>query len=99
MGWGIGGGQREAQEGGDIYLYICVIICICIYVYIHTCICKCIFMADSHYCKAENNTLLQSNYPPIKIFLKNLKRTVSNAGGKGLLPGQGTKIPLATWPG
>ena len=34
----------------------------------------CIPMADSCWCTAENNTTLQSNYPPIKNKLINLKR-------------------------
>ena len=28
----------------------------------------CILMTDSHYCTAETNTALLSNYPPINFF-------------------------------
>ena len=34
---------------------------------------KCTLRADSHCGKAENNTTLYSNYPPIKNKLKNFK--------------------------
>lgn len=30
----------------------------------------CMLMADSHCCMAEANTVMWSNYPPIKIILK-----------------------------
>ena len=33
----------------------------------------CILMADSCWCMAETNTVMQSNYPPIKNFKKKIK--------------------------
>ena len=52
---------RSEREGiyGYIYIYI--------YIYTHTHIYICIYIADSLCCKAEINTILQSNYTPIKI--------------------------------
>lgn len=49
-------GQREAQEGGAI----------------------CIFMTDSHCCKAETNTILLTITLQLKIEKKKFKKTVSN---------------------
>ena len=54
-------------------------------------------MTDSHCCKAETNTILLTIILQLKIE-KKFKKTVSNAGDKGLIPGQGTKIPYGTWP-
>ena len=34
----------------------------------------CILMADSCCCMAETNTTLESNYPPIKKFFKNIEK-------------------------
>jgi len=36
-GWD-GSGEREAQEGGDMCVYICVCVCVCVYV------CVCLYM-------------------------------------------------------
>ena len=51
-------------------------------------------------CTAETNTILQSNYPPIKNkYSKKLKKRLcaSNAGDMGLIPDWGTKILNAAW--
>ena len=50
------GGRREAQAGGDIYIYTCI------YIYIY------ILIADSLHCTAETNTALQNKY----ILMKSL---------------------------
>ena len=63
-GWDREGG-RETQEGGDMGIYIYIYI---YYIYIYICMYVCI--ADSLFYKAETNTLLQSNYTPIKMFKK-----------------------------
>ena len=60
-------GEREAQEGGDVCIYIYNYIYNYIYIYIYM---KPVF---TQCFTAEINTTLQSNYPPIK------KKTHTNA--------------------
>ena len=40
-------------------------------------------LSDSHCCTAENNTTLESNYPPIKKERKEGRKEGREGGGKG----------------
>ena len=42
----------------------------------------CILVADSHCCMAETKTTLESNYPPIKSKLKNIKQVYCDELGE-----------------
>ena len=41
-------------------------------------------MADSCWCMAETNTILYSNYPPIKNFKKEIPKNVKQTQSKGI---------------
>ena len=46
-----GGGEKEAQEEGDMCIYVCVCVCMCV------CVCLCVCV-DSCCCTEEINTAL-----------------------------------------
>jgi len=56
------------------------------------------YKSSQDYLLSHRNILIKNNFIiGISLVIQALKLHVTNAGGAGLIPGQGTKIPQAMW--